>query len=389
MNIREAVKDKKRIVIKIGSSSLMHNETGRLNLGKIEKLVRTIVDIKNSGKDVVLVSSGAIAVGRMAIGLNEKPDELPVKQACAAIGQAKLMMVYQKIFAEYSTTAAQVLMTKATVMNDKSRRNAQNTFNELLNLGAVPIVNENDTVSTYEIKQVQTFGDNDRLSAIVTSSKVLAQIGRQVKIRKLLLTPSGRIQHPDPAHLVHPIMADALFIGKRNEVVAPVLPGQLPRADGPFLFLAAVGFSVEELHHFTVVDGFVQGIDAVQQALAVGLGAALHIDLTLQLAALVVGAELFQLVDQPPARGAGYHPACLHGIHQQLELRQIKGAAGKEIPAAPAPAQLDVIAQRTQCLNIAVHALALTADALRLQQLHQLRHVQQVVFIGLLLKNAQ
>ena len=169
MNISEAVKDKKRIVIKIGSSSLMHNETGRLNLGKIEKLVRTIVDIKNSGKDVVLVSSGAIAVGRMAIGLNEKPDELPVKQACAAIGQAKLMMVYQKIFAEYSTTAAQVLMTKATVMNDKSRRNAQNTFNELLNLGAVPIVNENDTVSTYEIKQVQTFGDNDRLSAIVTS----------------------------------------------------------------------------------------------------------------------------------------------------------------------------------------------------------------------------
>lgn len=169
MNIREAVKDKKRIVIKIGSSSLMHNETGRLNLGKIEKLVRTIVDIKSSGKDVVLVSSGAIAVGRMAIGLNEKPDELPVKQACAAIGQAKLMMVYQKIFAEYSTTAAQVLMTKATVMNDKSRRNAQNTFNELLNLGAVPIVNENDTVSTYEIKQVQTFGDNDRLSAIVTS----------------------------------------------------------------------------------------------------------------------------------------------------------------------------------------------------------------------------
>ena len=169
MNIREAVKDKKRIVIKIGSSSLMHNETGRLNLGKIEKLVRTIVDIKNSGKDVVLVSSGAIAVGRMAIGLNEKPDELPVKQACAAIGQAKLMMVYQKIFAEYRTTAAQVLMTKATGMNDKSRRNAQNTFNELLNLGAVPIVNENDTVSTYEIKQVQTFGDNDRLSAIVTS----------------------------------------------------------------------------------------------------------------------------------------------------------------------------------------------------------------------------
>ena len=166
--MRKALKDSKRIVVKVGTSTLTY-ENGSVNLMRIEKLSRVISDICNMGKEVVLVSSGAIAVGRMAIGLNEKPDELPVKQACAAIGQAKLMMVYQKIFAEYSTTAAQVLMTKATVMNDKSRRNAQNTFNELLNLGAVPIVNENDTVSTYEIKQVQTFGDNDRLSAIVTS----------------------------------------------------------------------------------------------------------------------------------------------------------------------------------------------------------------------------
>lgn len=169
MSAREEVRDRKRIVIKIGSSSLMHKDTGRLNLRKIEQLVRTLVDLKNSGKDVILVSSGAIAVGRTAIGLHEKPDELPVKQACAAIGQAKLMMVYQKIFAEYSAIAAQVLMTKATVTTDTSRKNAENTFNELLKLGAIPIVNENDTVSTYEIKQVQTFGDNDRLSAIVTS----------------------------------------------------------------------------------------------------------------------------------------------------------------------------------------------------------------------------
>ena len=169
MSAREEVRNRKRIVIKIGSSSLMHKDTGRLNLRKIEQLVRTLVDLKNSGKDVIVVSSGAIAVGRTAIGLHEKPDELPVKQACAAIGQAKLMMVYQKIFAEYSAIAAQVLMTKATVTTDTSRKNAENTFNELLKLGAIPIVNENDTVSTYEIKQVQTFGDNDRLSAIVTS----------------------------------------------------------------------------------------------------------------------------------------------------------------------------------------------------------------------------
>lgn len=168
-SVREQLKDKKRIVVKIGSSSLMHESTGKLNLQKIERLVRILVDIKNSGKEVVLVSSGAIAVGRSTIGLHERPDELPVKQACAAIGQAKLMMVYQKIFAEYSTIAAQVLLTKNTIQNDVSRVNAENTFKELLHIGAIPIVNENDSVSTYEIEQVQTFGDNDRLSAIVAS----------------------------------------------------------------------------------------------------------------------------------------------------------------------------------------------------------------------------
>lgn len=168
-DIREHLKDKKRIVIKIGSSSLMHDKTGRLNLSKIEKLVRILVDLKNSGKDIVLVSSGAIAVGRTTIGLEERPGDLSVKQACAAIGQAKLMMVYQKIFAEYSTVAAQVLMTKNTVINPISRQNVENTFNELLNLSVIPIVNENDSISTYEIEKLQSFEDNDRLSAIVTS----------------------------------------------------------------------------------------------------------------------------------------------------------------------------------------------------------------------------
>ncbi|MCI6165293.1 MAG: glutamate 5-kinase [Lachnospira sp.] len=168
-DIREQLKDKKRIVIKIGSSSLMHEKTGRLNLSKIEKLVRILVDLKNSGKDIVLVSSGAIAVGRTTIGLEERPGDLSVKQACAAIGQAKLMMVYQKIFAEYSTVAAQVLMTKNTVINPISRQNVENTFNELLNLSVIPIVNENDSISTYEIEKLQSFEDNDRLSAIVTS----------------------------------------------------------------------------------------------------------------------------------------------------------------------------------------------------------------------------
>ena len=168
-NGRDFLKDKKRIVVKIGSSSLMHSETGKLDLLKIERHVRAIVDIKNSGKEVILVSSGAIAVGKTAIGLHERPDELPVKQACAAIGQAKLMMVYQKLFAEYGTIAAQVLLTKYTMLNPVTRTNAENTFKELLHIGAIPVVNENDTVSTYEIEQVQSFGDNDKLSALVAS----------------------------------------------------------------------------------------------------------------------------------------------------------------------------------------------------------------------------
>ena len=168
-NGRDFLNDKKRIVVKIGSSSLMHSETGKLDLLKIERLVRALVDIKNSGKEVILVSSGAIAVGKTAIGLHERPDELPVKQACAAIGQAKLMMVYQKLFAEYGTIAAQVLLTKYTMLNPVTRTNAENTFKELLHIGAIPVVNENDTVSTYEIEQVQSFGDNDKLSALVAS----------------------------------------------------------------------------------------------------------------------------------------------------------------------------------------------------------------------------
>lgn len=166
---RSKLKDKRRIVIKIGSSSLTHPQTGTLNLLKIEKLIRVICDLRGEGKDVVLVSSGAIAAGRQALGHQKKPETLAEKQAYAAVGQARLMMVYQKIFSEYNQTAAQVLLTKDTMVNDASRYNAQNTFDELLKLGAIPVVNENDTVSTSEIPYVDSFGDNDRLSAIVTA----------------------------------------------------------------------------------------------------------------------------------------------------------------------------------------------------------------------------
>ncbi len=164
VDVRLELKNKKRIVVKIGSSSLTHSQTGELNLLKIEKLVRILCDLKGEGRDVILVSSGAIAAGRQAIG-GQKPTRISEKQAYAAVGQARLMMVYQKLFSEYNHVAAQVLLTKDTMTSENSRYNAQNTFDELMNLGAVPIVNENDTVSTHEIQ----FGDNDRLSAIVAA----------------------------------------------------------------------------------------------------------------------------------------------------------------------------------------------------------------------------
>lgn len=167
---REFLKDKKRIVIKIGSSSLQHKETGDLDYTKLDVLVRELCNLRNMGKDVVLVTSGAIAVGKKAVGMNgcscgERDDEhkIAFKQACAAIGQAKLMMIYQKIFAEYNQVSAQILMTRYTVVDYQNRYNAKNTFRELLDMGVIPIVNENDTVATHEIK----IGDNDTLSAIV------------------------------------------------------------------------------------------------------------------------------------------------------------------------------------------------------------------------------
>lgn len=166
---RNRLRDKKRIVVKIGSSSLQHPETGDLDYTKLDVLVREICDMRNKGKDVVLVTSGAIAVGKKAVHMNDHGRQgektIAEKQACAAVGQARLMMIYQKIFAEYNQVAAQILMTKNTILDNLNRYNAHNTFSELFKLGVVPIVNENDTVATYEIE----FGDNDSLSAIVAA----------------------------------------------------------------------------------------------------------------------------------------------------------------------------------------------------------------------------
>ena len=162
---REQLKDKKRIVVKIGSSSLQHPETGEFDYIKLEVLVRELCNLRNQGKDVVLVTSGAIAAGKKAVNVEPGETDISIKQACAAIGQARLMMTYQKIFAEYNQVTAQILMTRQTISNDINRINAQNTFEELFRMGVIPIVNENDTVATHEIE----IGDNDTLSAIVAS----------------------------------------------------------------------------------------------------------------------------------------------------------------------------------------------------------------------------
>ena len=156
---------KKRVVIKVGSSTITHEATGNIDYTKLERLVRQLCDLRAQGKDVCLVSSGAIAVGRYAIGLKNRPQDLATKQACASIGQAYLMSVYQKIFSEYNQRAGQVLITKKTMTDSESRENARNTFNQLFELGVIPVVNENDTVATHEIQ----FGDNDSLSAIVAA----------------------------------------------------------------------------------------------------------------------------------------------------------------------------------------------------------------------------
>lgn len=165
------LRGRKRIVVKVGSSSLLHASTKRLDYHKIDVLVRELSDLKNCGKDVILVSSGATAVGRevlrRTISGSDLAEDSPitVKQACAAIGQARLMMTYQRFFNDYNQISAQVLMDKNAIGDNLGKYNLYNTFNELLKFDVIPIVNENDSVATYEY----SVGDNDNLSAMVAS----------------------------------------------------------------------------------------------------------------------------------------------------------------------------------------------------------------------------
>ena len=204
--LREMLRDKKRIVVKIGSSSLTHKQTSDMDYIRMEKLVRELSDIRNQGKDVILVTSGAIAAGKKAVHITQiqggnAVEAMAVKQACSAVGQARLMMTYQRLFAEYNQVAAQILMTKNTIVDNLNRFNATNTFSQLLKLGVIPVVNENDTVATYEIE----IGDNDTLSAIVA-----AMVGADLLI---LLSDIDGLYTDDPRK-----NPDARFIEQVDEL---------------------------------------------------------------------------------------------------------------------------------------------------------------------------
>ena len=161
---REDLKKAKRVVVKVGSSTITYTN-GKRNYFRIDRLARELSDLQNQGKEMILVSSGAVAVGVDRLGLPEKPKTIPGKQACAAVGQGLLMHTYEKFFAEYGQIVAQVLVTRSEMLDRHRYTNARNTFMELINRRVIPIVNENDVVALDELK----IGDNDNLSAMVAN----------------------------------------------------------------------------------------------------------------------------------------------------------------------------------------------------------------------------
>ena len=162
---REKLKFARRIVVKVGTSTLSHGESGKfkLNLYRIEQLIRELADLHNAGKEIILVTSGAIAAGIGKMSLHEKPKSIPANQALAAIGQGVLMHIYEKFFAEYGQTMAQLLLTKDNAADEHARENSRNSLMTLLDMNVIPVINENDAVATDEIR----IGDNDNLSAMV------------------------------------------------------------------------------------------------------------------------------------------------------------------------------------------------------------------------------
>ena len=194
-----------RVVIKVGTSTLAH-ATGRLNIRRVEELCRVLSDLKNSGHEVILVSSGAIGMGVGKLSLKERPRDIPTKQAAAAVGQCELMYTYDKLFSEYNHTVAQLLLTGSDFRHDDRYHNFQNTMRRLLELDVLPIINENDTIATEEIK----VGDNDTLSAMVAVS-----VGAE---RLILLSDIDGLYTADPHKDPH-----ARLIPEVAEITADIL----------------------------------------------------------------------------------------------------------------------------------------------------------------------
>lgn len=165
MDYRENIKNHKRIIVKVGTTSLTYSN-GKMDLKRIDKLAWTLSDLRNQGKEVILVSSGAIAVGADRLALPERPRDIIGKQAASAVGQAALMQIYENFFMQYNQKVAQILLTQDVFDYPARRRNAKNTMLKLLEMGVIPIVNENDTVATEELSEIS---DNDTLSAYVCS----------------------------------------------------------------------------------------------------------------------------------------------------------------------------------------------------------------------------
>lgn len=158
-------KSKMKTVIKVGTSTVAH-EGGRLNIRRVEELCKVLSDLKNAGHEIILVSSGAIGMGVGKLGLDKRPTDMPTKQAAAAVGQCELMYTYDRLFSEYNHTVAQILLTASDVKSEERHENFKNTLNRLIELGVLPVINENDTIATEEI----AVGDNDTLAAIVAES---------------------------------------------------------------------------------------------------------------------------------------------------------------------------------------------------------------------------
>lgn len=190
-----------RVIIKVGTSTLTHHKTGMLNIRRIGQLVDVISDLKNEGKEIVLVTSGAIGVGSGKLGLKKRPTDMPTKQACAAVGQSELMYIYDKYFTENNHSVAQVLLTGDIIEKEERKQNVVNTLKRLLDLSVIPIVNENDTVSVEEIE----IGDNDTLSAIV-GELVCADL-------LIIMSDIDGLYDKDPNK-----NADAVLISEVNEI---------------------------------------------------------------------------------------------------------------------------------------------------------------------------